>query len=106
MTLKVIGTSDGNGDGDTSDMLNYIFCPSVSGGGGNFIVEATSKYAKGFYQTPIPFLWASFYDRSGDFEINRQVTVPINLPESYMGEDCDGDGQLTSYCSTYYQYNI
>lgn len=100
------GLADGNGDGDTYDMLNYVFCPSVSGGGGNFIVEPTSKYAKGFYQTPIPFLWASFSDRAGDFEINRKVTIPINLPEWYMEEDCDGDGLQTSYCASYFQYNL
>jgi hypothetical protein len=100
------GIADGNGDGDMSDILNYIFCPYSSGGGGSFVVDPGSKYAKGYYEAPIPFLWESYYNPLGNFEINSHVTLPIILYEGWIHDDCDGDGQMYGYCSSYFQYYV
>ncbi len=101
------GKADGNGDGDTSDVLNYIFCPDTSGSGGDFIVESTSKYAMGHYWNPIPFIWESYFSIHGSFEINGHVTIPINIRELDINEDCNLDGLIDqSMCSTYFQYDL
>lgn len=98
---------DGNGDYNIYSFLHYVFCPDQVGGGGGFLVEETSKYAKGLYQTPIPVIWSSSHYVLGDFEIDGTVTVPINVSEAHVNEDCNGDGQFGyTYCSSYYQYSI
>ncbi len=101
------GMADGNGDGDTMDSLAYIFCPHTSDSGGKYVIDNTSKWALGFYQNPIPFLWSSYYTSHGNFEINGLVTVPVNVPETDVNIDCNGNGiSQFDYCSTYYQYNL
>jgi hypothetical protein len=50
------GTSvaDGNGDGDDTDTISSLFCPDETGGGGEFVIEETSKYAQGLYIDDFP----------------------------------------------------
>ncbi len=100
------GKADGNGDGDTLDLLNYIFCPADTGGGGSYVIDPGSKYAKGLYQDPIPFLWSAYYVIQGNFEIDSLVTIPIILSFLGLDYDCDGDGQVDSICSSYFQYDL
>jgi hypothetical protein len=102
------GMADGNGDGDTHDILNYIFCPDASGGGGDFIIEATSKYAWGLYRNlGFPFIWEGYFTIHGSFEINGRVTIPINMYEIAINEDCNLDMKIDyNLCSSYYQYDI
>lgn len=96
---------DGNGDHNFYSFLHYVFCPNQVGGGGQFIVEETSKYAKGLYQTPLPVIWSSSHYVLGDFEIDGMVTVPINVCEVDVKEDCDGDGGFGyNYCVSYYRF--
>jgi hypothetical protein len=46
---------DSNGDGYTGSTVNYVFCPDDTGGGGDYLIEPTSKFAKGEYIDPMPF---------------------------------------------------
>lgn len=89
--VKLIGgQADGNGDGDIHDILNSIFCPNQTGGG-EFIVEPTSKYAKGLYEDPIPFIWMGgfYYDSAGEF--GGVVANPTMYQETEMDDDANGD---------------
>jgi hypothetical protein len=99
---------DANGDGDRQDEAGGIFCPDETGGGGVAIVEPTSKFAKGLYLDPIPWIWnvwTSFFHVAK--EIEGRVTIPINRYELSLGEDCNNDGviEFTS-CNSYYQIDI
>jgi hypothetical protein len=103
----VFGIADGNGDGDISDVLTYIFCPHVFGSGGYYVIDNTSKYALGLYWDPIPFLWSTYFTIHRSFEIAGVVTVPLNIPEVDVNLDCDLDGTIDlNICSSYYQYNL
>jgi hypothetical protein len=99
--VKLIGgQADGNGDGDISDTLNYIYCPNEEGGDGEFVVEPTSKYARGLYEDPIPFIWAGhfYYESAGD--VNGYVVNPAFYYENEISDDADGD--LVIGISTHY----
>jgi hypothetical protein len=102
--VKLIGgQADGNGDGDTSDTLNSVYCPNSSSGGGKFIVEPTSKYAKGLYQDPIPFICAGyFYFDSGSGDDKGLINMPIFFNEMELDDDADGNLLVEDY---YYHAN-
>jgi hypothetical protein len=103
--VKLIGgQADGNGDGDTDDTLNYIYCPNEKGGGGEFVVEPTSKYARGLYEDPIPFIWAGnfYYESTGD--VNGYVVNPAFYQESQIVDDADGDLVIDGLVSYHIQY--
>ncbi|UCD91844.1 MAG: hypothetical protein JSV43_06295 [Methanobacteriota archaeon] len=99
---------DANGDGNTFGFAVLFFCPYETGGGGRFIIEPTSKYAKGLYLTPITFVLGGYlyYPGTGGV-IDRQATIPLMLNERDLGEDCNGDGGIGSnMCCTYYQFYV
>ncbi len=95
--VKLVGgKADGNGDGDTIDVLNAIYCPNEKGGGGNFWVEPTSKFVKGLYEDAQPWIWAGyfFYGSSGD--ANGLVIVPSFYDEREIYDDADGNLKVES----------
>lgn len=98
------GIADGNGDGDTMDFLNYIFCPDRTDGGGDYIVEATSKFAKGLYQDPMPFIWLGYVYYGNWVVIEGTVLVPFFRSEYDLNDDCNGDLIISHlYCYQYYR---
>ncbi|MFQ5884554.1 MAG: hypothetical protein ACE5IO_05575, partial [Thermoplasmata archaeon] len=85
---------DANGDGRAFQFAILIFCPDETGGGGQFVVEETSKYAQGLYITPIPFVmtitYSYYYDAAGT--AGGLVMIPGNQYEPYFFvDDLDGD---------------
>ncbi len=95
--------ADGNGDKDTYDTLGLIYCPDKSDGGGQYVVEATSKYAKGMYSKPIPYLWLGHVLYPGTLEFNGYASVVIVRTEIELSDDCDGDLVLnTVSCHAFY----
>ncbi len=88
---------DANDDGRAFGFAVQFFCPDDTGGGGKFIVEETSKFAKGEYNwpgaTPMPFVlfisYRYFYDAAGVAE--GLVAAPANNMESSHHDDIDGD---------------
>lgn len=103
--VKLIGgQADGNGDGDTYDILNYIYCPNEEGGGGEFVVEPTSKYARGLYEDPIPFIWTGhfYYESTGD--VNGYVVNPSWYYEIQINDDADGNLVIDGSVSYHIQY--
>ena len=93
---------DANGDGVAFQFAILLFCPAETGGGGNFIVEPTSKYALGMYITPIPFVmtvsYSYYYDAAG--MAGGLVMIPTNQMETYLYVD-DLDGDLVARSSNY-----
>ncbi|UCD91842.1 MAG: hypothetical protein JSV43_06285 [Methanobacteriota archaeon] len=92
--VKLIGgRADGNGDGDLGDTLNSIFCPNQTGGG-EFIVEPTSKFAKGLYEDPIPFIWIGnkYYESTGEF--GGIVANPTFYEETEVDDDANGNLEI------------
>ena len=88
---------DANGDRRAFGFAVQFFCPDDTGGGGSFIVEPTSKYAKGEYNwpggTPMPFVlfisYSYYYDAAG--VAGGLVCAPANNIESSHQDDMDGD---------------
>jgi hypothetical protein len=88
---------DATGDGVAFQFAIQFFCPDDTGGGGKFIVEPTSKFAKGEYDWPggtrMPFAmtvsYRYFYDAAG--LAGGVVCAPGNNLESYHHDDLDGD---------------
>jgi hypothetical protein len=97
------GIADGNGDGDTLDTLNSIYCPDGEGGG-EFVVESTSKYAKGLYEDPIPFIWVgSLYFSSAGGDLKGLVVLPMFYNEQDIDDDANGNLQVEyAYYHGYY----
>lgn len=103
--IKLIGgLADGNGDGDTDDTLNYIYCPNEEGGGGEFWEEPTSKYSKGLYEDPIPFIWVGnfYYCSAGD--VNGYAVSPSFYHEYDISDDADGNLIIESDTQYHIQY--
>ncbi len=84
---------DSNGDSYLYQFANAFFCPAETGGGGEWIVEDTSKYAKGLYQTPYPAVilvsYQIFYDSCG--MASGLLMCPGNNLETYHHDDGDGN---------------
>ncbi|UCD91843.1 MAG: hypothetical protein JSV43_06290 [Methanobacteriota archaeon] len=98
---------DGNGDRDSSDTLGYVFCPDEIGGAANFIVEPTSKYAKGLYRDPYPFIWLGYITYHGALEIDGSTTIVFYRSEYDLDDDCDGNlGIGFTYCYVFYQISV
>ncbi|MCK4444997.1 MAG: hypothetical protein KAW09_10660, partial [Thermoplasmata archaeon] len=85
------GIADANGDGDLDDWYNYIYCPDAEGGDGHFVVEPTSKAAKGLYEDFLPLIWegSGYYDSAG--EVNGLVIIPSFNIESALNDDANGN---------------
>jgi hypothetical protein len=98
--------ADGNGDYDTYDSLNQIFCPDQSGGGGSFVVEPSSKFANGLYVDPMPFIWEGFGYYDMYESVGGVVTIPSYSYEMYKGEDCNGDMILDDICLQTYRIYV
>lgn len=100
------GIADANGDGDYSDYYyNTVFCPDETGGGGQWVVEETSKYAKGMYRDPIPAINMGYVYYSADGTANGLCIMPYNWYDYYLnGDDVDGDliGMQYHYYHFYY----
>ncbi|UCD91773.1 MAG: hypothetical protein JSV43_05905 [Methanobacteriota archaeon] len=105
--IKLIGgIADGNGDGDTEDTLEYIFCLDETGNG-DFIVEPTSKYAKGYYQDPIPFYAARYIWFSSGGALQGHVSLPGYYNELLIHDDSNGNLILEDFWyHTTYQFNL
>ncbi|MCK4445244.1 MAG: hypothetical protein KAW09_11915, partial [Thermoplasmata archaeon] len=83
---------DANGDGDSNDFAIGYYCPEKSGGGGSWIVEETSKFAKGLYVTPMPMVMGGqniYYDGAGI--AGGLVMTPVTMYETSQRDDMDGD---------------
>ncbi|MCK4444579.1 MAG: hypothetical protein KAW09_08545, partial [Thermoplasmata archaeon] len=101
------GIADANGDGDTDDAVYFIFCPDQIGGGGKYVYDSTTNFAKGYYWDPIPIAWMSISTPTKDLAIGSLVTIPITNFEVDLELDCNNDGQIDrSYCHSYFQYDI
>jgi hypothetical protein len=102
--IDLVGTiADANGDGDTSDTYNTYFCPDEVGGGGNWIVEPTSKFAKGQYRDPIPVVNLGYVYYSADGVAGGLVICPTFFTEYSQHDDAMGDLTRASvYFHTYY----
>ncbi len=72
----LIGRGDANGDGDWSDTFSMIFCPDETGGGGQFIVDETSKFAKGLYRDLVPALWEGYVKFGVYPSVDGCATIP------------------------------
>jgi hypothetical protein len=94
---------DANGDGNLYDFAIQFFCPDATGGGGQFIVEPTSKYAKGLYVNPMPFVLQGnqyYYDAAG--VAGGLVMAPMSATE-YDTHD-DANGNLVMESVWYHKY--
>jgi hypothetical protein len=93
---------DANGDGVIFQFAILLFCPNEAGPGGNFIVEPTSKFAKGMYIQPLPVVatvtYSYYYDAAGI--ASGLVMIPMNQMEPYFFVD-DLDGDLVVRSSNY-----
>ncbi len=90
--VKLIGDkADGNGDGDVDDTLGGIFCPDEKGGGGEWWVEPTSKFAKGFYKDVAPWIWTGniYYASTG--EARGLLANTISNTETEVDDDANGN---------------
>jgi hypothetical protein len=89
--IDLIGTiADANGDGDTSDTYNTYFCPEETGGGGEWIVEETSKFAKGLYRDPIPVINLGYVYYSADGNAGGLVIMPTFYTDYAQHDDAMG----------------
>ncbi|MCK5292376.1 MAG: hypothetical protein KAR39_10220, partial [Thermoplasmata archaeon] len=102
--IDLVGTiADANGDGDTSDTYNTVFCPDAVGGGGSWIVEPTSKFAKGQYRDPIPVINLGYVFYSADGVAGGLVIMPTFFTETSQHDDANGDLFVQGvYFHTYY----
>lgn len=101
------GIADGNGDGDTEDTLEYAFCPDETGGGGNFVIEDTSKFAKGMYQDPIPFYAARYIWFSSGGMLQGHISLPGYYNELLIHDDANGNLILENFWyHTTYQFDL
>jgi hypothetical protein len=97
------GRADGNGDGDTYDTINYVYCPEESGGGGSFVVEETSKFAQGLYTDPIPYINIGYVYYASDGDAGGLVIMPYSYTESGLHDDANGNLAVNSHWfHTYY----
>jgi hypothetical protein len=99
------GIADANGDGDRNDYYyNTVFCPDEVGGGGNWIVEPTSKFAKGQYRDPIPAINMGYVYYSADGNAGGLVIMPYFWLEYYQHDDANGNliANEFIYFHTYY----
>ena len=103
LNIDLVGSiADANGDGDTGDTFDFIYCPDKAGGG-SYIVEPTSKFAKGEYNTPIPILAISYLYYASDGNAGGLVIVPFFFPESSLRDDAMGDLMISGvYYHIYY----
>jgi hypothetical protein len=90
------GIADANGDRDTSDTLNFIYCPDGAGGG-SYVVEPTSKFAKGLYTDPVPVLSVGYLYYSSDGNAGGLVHVPWFFTEYYLNDDAFGNLQNNGF---------
>ncbi len=102
--IDLVGTiADANGDGDTQDTYNTVFCPDAVGGGGSWIVEPTSKFAKGQYRDPIPVINLGYVFYSADGVAGGLVIMPTFFTETSQHDDGNGDLFVQGvYFHTYY----
>ena len=70
------GRADANGNQYMYDFVNLIFCPEEVGGYGSFIVDPTSKFAKGQYDDPVPVLWEGRTEYGVFPGIDGNATIP------------------------------
>jgi hypothetical protein len=70
------GRADANGNGFLYEFVSLIFCPEEVGGGGSFIVDPTSKFAKGQYDDPVPVLWEGYTEYGVFPGIDGNATIP------------------------------
>jgi hypothetical protein len=105
---------DANGDGDRSDGAIQIFCPDETGGGGESKIEETSKFAKGLYVTPVPWIhyfWGIYYSAAGNFQGTLSAAYwgyEANSATA-VGDDADGDliiGGHLGYCYFHGTWNM
>ena len=83
---------DVNGDGDAEDTAWFVYCPDEVGGGGKYIIENTSKYAKGMYIDPIPFIELGYvYYSSDGTDSNGLCALSFFYYEPSMHDDADGN---------------
>lgn len=97
---------DANGDGDSSDVLGLIYCPDKSGGGGNFVIEHTSKFVKGLYADPIPYIWLGHILDLGTHEFNGYASVVFYRSKYELHDDCDEGGFNSIICSNFYTISV
>lgn len=84
---------DANGDGDYWGTYISVFCPEERGGGGSWIVEPTSKYAKGLYRDPIPAISRGYAYYSSHGTDSRGLCILLFFDNEYYIQD-DADGNL------------
>ncbi|MCK4445217.1 MAG: hypothetical protein KAW09_11780, partial [Thermoplasmata archaeon] len=95
--VKLIGgIADGNGDGDTSDTLNAIFCPNEKGGDGKSWLEPSSKFVRGLYQDGQPWIWAGYHYYASGGESDGLVIIPFFYHEMGIGDDANGNLRIES----------
>ncbi|MCK4445278.1 MAG: hypothetical protein KAW09_12090, partial [Thermoplasmata archaeon] len=82
--------ADANGDGDTQDTYNTYFCPEEAGGGGSWIVEETSQFARGMYTDPIPVLNLGYVYYSSDGNAGGLVIMPTFYTDYAQHDDAMG----------------
>jgi hypothetical protein len=95
---------DANGDGDYIDTVNYLYCPDDAGGGGEYLLEPTSKFAKGYYIDPIPFIaigYISFASHGTDS--NGLCILSFLNSETELHDDANGNLMIEyGWFFTYY----
>ncbi|MCK4443134.1 MAG: hypothetical protein KAW09_01220, partial [Thermoplasmata archaeon] len=97
------GKADGNGDGDTYDSLGGIFCPDEKGGGGEWWVEPTSKFAKGLYEDVAPWIWTGHIYYASTGEAQGLIANTIFNTEAAIDDDANGNLVVESiYYHAYY----
>jgi len=107
--IRIIGgIADANGDGDWSDTVNSVFFPDKTGGGGEWLVEPTSKYAKGMYVNPLPYIAIGYpYFSSDGCDSEGLCILVFAYVESWLDDDANGDGVIdNSWYNTYYWFWI
>ncbi len=98
---------DANGDGDSSDIGGYIFCPEEYGGGGTYVVEPNSPYAKGQYSYNLPVLWIGYVVYTGSHSINGTSTIIRYFHEDAVwGNVCTWINDPRGFCYLYYRVYV
>lgn len=106
INVDLIGSiADSNGDGDTYDTWETTFCPEPTGGGGAYIVEETSRFANGEYNTPLPIYRVGYVYYSADGTAGGLCIMPSFYYESgsYAIND-DANGNLLVEGIYYHDY--
>ncbi len=106
--VRLIGNrADANGDGDTSDTYNTVFCPDEVGGGGSWVVEETSKYAKGLYRDSIPVINLGYVYYAADGVAGGLAILPYFYYEYSQNDDANGNlVREYIYFHTYYWFYV